>query len=61
MKHASLCTGIGACELAVKWMGWENLFSCEIDEFYNRVLQYYYPKQNIMGKFETTHCATFLC
>lgn len=44
MKHASLCTGIGACELAATWMGWENLFSCEVDEFCNRVLKHHYPK-----------------
>jgi len=44
MTHASLCTGIGACELAATWMGWENLFSCEIDEFCNKVLKYHYPK-----------------
>ena len=43
MTHASLCTGIGACELAATWMG-ENLFSCEIDEFCNKVLKYHYPK-----------------
>ena len=43
MTHASLCTGIGACELAATWMGWENLFSCEIDEFCNKVLKYHYP------------------
>lgn len=44
MTHASLCTGIGACELAATWMGWKNLFSCEIDEFCNKVLKYHYPK-----------------
>ena len=43
MTHASLCPGIGACELAATWMGWENLFSCEIDEFCNKVLKYHYP------------------
>lgn len=43
MVHASLCTGIGACELAATWMGWENAFSCEIDEFCNKVLKYHYP------------------
>lgn len=42
MVHASLCTGIGACELAATWMGWENAFSCEIDEFCNKVLKYHY-------------------
>lgn len=44
MTHASLCTGIGACELAATWMRWENLFSCEVDEFCNRVLKHHYPK-----------------
>lgn len=43
MVHASLCTGIGACELAATWMGWTNAFSCEIDEFCNKVLKYHYP------------------
>lgn len=43
ITHASLCTGIGACELAATWMGWENLFSCEINEFCNKVLKYHYP------------------
>lgn len=53
MIHASLCTGIGACELAATWMDWENAFSCEINEFCQRVLKYYYPKskhyENIFG------------
>lgn len=49
MTHASLCTGIGACELAATWMGWENLFSCEIDEFCNKVLKYHYPKATHYG------------
>lgn len=43
MIHASLCTGIGACELAATWMGWTNAFSCEIDEFCNKLLKYHYP------------------
>lgn len=43
MTHASLCTGIGACELAATWMGWKNAFSCEVDEFCNRILKYHYP------------------
>lgn len=54
MKHASLCTGIGACELAATWLGWENMFSCEIDSFCNRVLKYHYPNSvhygNIFGQ-----------
>lgn len=42
-KHASLCSGIGAAELAASWMGWKNEFSVEIDEFCNKVLKYHYP------------------
>lgn len=49
MTHASLCTGIGACELAATWMGWKNLFSCEIDEFCNKVLKHHYPKATHYG------------
>ena len=53
MVHASLCTGIGACELAAVWMGWNNAFSCEINEFCQRVLKYHYPNskhyENIFG------------
>jgi len=49
MVHASLCTGIGACELAVTWMGWINAFSCEIDEFCNTILKYYYPNSKHYG------------
>lgn len=49
MIHASLCTGIGACELAATWMGWENAFSCEIDEFCNKVLSYHYPNTKHYG------------
>lgn len=49
MTHASLCTGIGACELAATWMEWKNLFSCEIDEFCNKVLKHHYPKATHYG------------
>lgn len=49
MIHASLCTGIGACELAATWMGWTNAFSCEIDEFCNTILKYYYPNSKHYG------------
>ena len=32
ITHASLFSGIGAPELAATWMGWRNLFHCEINE-----------------------------
>lgn len=31
LKHASLFSGIGGFDLAAEWMGWENVFHCEID------------------------------
>jgi DNA (cytosine-5)-methyltransferase 1 len=31
LKHASLFSGIGGFDLAAEWMGWQNVFHCEID------------------------------
>ena len=44
MTHASLFSGIGGAELAASWMGWENIFHCEINPFGRRVLDYWFPK-----------------
>lgn len=44
MTHASLFSGIGGAELAASWMGWQNLFHCEIQEFPRKVLEFWYPK-----------------
>jgi len=43
LKHASLFSGIGGFDLAAEWMGWENVFHCEINEFGQKVLKYYWP------------------
>ena len=43
MHHISLFSGIGGFDLASQWMGWENLASCEIDPFCNKVLKHYWP------------------
>ena len=43
MIHASLFSGIGGFDLAASWMGWENAFNCEIDEFCTKVLKYQFP------------------
>lgn len=37
MNHGSLFNGIGGFQLAAQWMGWNNIFSCEIDDWCNRV------------------------
>jgi DNA (cytosine-5)-methyltransferase 1 len=44
VRHGSLFSGIGGFDLAAEWMGWENVFHCEINEFCQRVLKYYWPK-----------------
>ena len=43
MTHGSLFSGIGGAEAAAEWMGWENLFHCEINPFGRKVLEYWYP------------------
>jgi DNA (cytosine-5)-methyltransferase 1 len=43
MKHGSLFSGIGGFDLSAEWMGWENVFHCEWNEFGKRVLKYYWP------------------
>ena len=41
--HASLFSGIGGAELAASWIGWDNVFHCEIQEFQRKVLEYWFP------------------
>lgn len=41
--HGSLFSGIGGFDLAAEWMGWENMFHCEINPFAQKVLNYYWP------------------
>jgi len=43
MKHGSLFSGIGGFDLAAEWMGWENVFHCEWNEFGRKVLNHYWP------------------
>lgn len=43
MKHGSLFSGIGGFDLAAEWMGWENVFHCEWNEFGQKILKYYWP------------------
>lgn len=44
MIHFSLFSGIGGFDLASEWMGWNNYLSCELADFPNKVLKYYWPK-----------------
>jgi DNA (cytosine-5)-methyltransferase 1 len=47
MKHGSLFSGIGGFDLAAEWMGWENMFHCEWNEFGQRVLKHYWPNAEL--------------
>jgi len=44
MNHGSLFSGIGGFDLAAEWMGWDNIFHCEWNEFGQKVLKHYWPK-----------------
>lgn len=43
MTHASLFSGIGGFDLAAQWMGWQNKFHCEWNEFGQKILKHYWP------------------
>ena len=43
MNHGSLFSGIGGFDIASEWIGWENIFHCEIEPFPRKILNYYWP------------------
>jgi DNA (cytosine-5)-methyltransferase 1 len=43
MRHGSLFSGIGGFDLAAQWMGWDNVFHCEWNEFGQKILNHYWP------------------
>jgi DNA (cytosine-5)-methyltransferase 1 len=47
MTHGSLFSGIGGFDLAAEWMGWENKFHCEWNEFGQKVLKHYWPNAEL--------------
>ena len=53
-KHGSLFSGIGGFDLAAEWMGWENVFHCEWNEFGQKILKYYWPKAISYGDITKT-------
>lgn len=55
MTHASIFSGIGGAELAAAWMGWTNLFHCEILDFPRQVLDYWFPDSISYGDITTTN------
>jgi DNA (cytosine-5)-methyltransferase 1 len=47
MTHGSLFSGIGGFDLASEWIGWQNLFHCEWNEFGQKVLKHYWPEAEL--------------
>lgn len=43
MNHASLFSGIGGFDLASQWMGWNNIFQVEKDEWCQGILEKNFP------------------
>lgn len=54
MNHGSLFSGIGGFDLAAQWIGWNNVFHCEWNEFGQRVLNYYWPNAISYGDITKT-------
>ena len=55
LNHASLFTGIGGFDLAASWMGWENVFQCEIDPFCQKLLQNWFPESELFSDIKTSN------
>lgn len=47
MTHGSLFSGIGGFDLAAQWMGWQNVFHCEWNDFGQKVLHHYWPEAEL--------------
>lgn len=54
MTHGSLFSGIGGFDLAAQWMGWKNIFHCEIEEFPRKILNHYWPDAISYGNIKKT-------
>ncbi|MBO9151899.1 DNA cytosine methyltransferase [Chitinophaga sp. GCM10012297] len=55
MRHASLFTGIGGFDLAAEWLGWQNIFQCEIDPWCQKLLKQNFPTvQHRYGNIKET-------
>ena len=54
LSHGSLFSGIGGFDLAAEWVGWQNRFHCEWNEFGQRILKHYWPKAISYGDITKT-------
>jgi DNA (cytosine-5)-methyltransferase 1 len=49
LSHGSLFSGIGGFDLAAQWMGWDNVFQVEKDNWCRKVLAKNFPKTKRYG------------
>lgn len=54
LTHGSLFSGFDAPSLAASYVGWKNLFHCEINEFCNSILKYWFPESEHYGDITKT-------
>jgi DNA (cytosine-5)-methyltransferase 1 len=54
LKHASLFSGIGGFDLAAEWMGWDNIFHCEINKYCQQILKQHFPKSILYDDIKKT-------
>jgi DNA (cytosine-5)-methyltransferase 1 len=59
MNHGSLFSGIGGFELAAEWIGWDNLFHCEFNDFGSKVLNHYWPESKHYGDITKSDFSEF--
>lgn len=52
--HASFCSGVDGPALSASWLGWEQAFYGDINEFTLQVLRYYYPYAKEYNDIRTT-------
>ncbi len=55
LKHGSLYSGIGGWLLAARYAGIENIFTVEIDEFCNKVLDKHFPETDRLYDIKETN------
>ena len=54
LSHGSLFSGIGGFDLAAEWVGWDNRFHCEWNEFGKKILKHYWPNAESYGDITKT-------
>jgi DNA (cytosine-5)-methyltransferase 1 len=54
ISHASVFTGIGGNDLAAEWMGWRNVFHCELIETKRKWLNHRWPEAESYGDITKT-------